>query len=64
MAEPTSDRLQEEPPFTYCEVDLFVPFAICSKQKELKRYGVFFKCLCSRDIHTEVAHSLDTYIFC
>ena len=64
MAEPTFDRLQEEPPFTYFGVDLFAPFAICSKRKELKRYGVFFTCLCSRAIHIEVAHSLDTYIFC
>ena len=59
MAELPFDRLREEPPFTYCGVDLFGPFVICSKQKELKRYGVMFTCLCSRAIHIEVAHSLD-----
>ena len=36
-------RFQEEPPFTYCEDDLFGPFVICSKRKELKPYGVMFK---------------------
>ena len=59
MAELPFDRLREEPPFTYCGVDLFGPFVICSKQKELKRYGVMFTCLCNRAIHIEVAHSLD-----
>ena len=57
------DRLQEEPSFTYCGVDLFESFIICSKQKELKRYGVMFTRLCSRVIHIEVAHSLDTDSF-
>ena len=57
------DRLQEESPFTYCGVNLFGPFVICSKRKELKRYGVMFTCLCSRAIHIEVAHSLDADSF-
>ena len=59
MAELLFDRLQEEPPFTYCGLDLFEPFVICSKRKKLKRYGVMFTCLCSRPIHIEVAHYLD-----
>ena len=63
MAEPVFYRLQEEPSFTYCGVDLLAPFVICSKRKELTRYGVMFPCLCSRAIHIEVAHSLDTDFF-
>ena len=63
MAELAFDRVQEEPPFSYCVVVLFGPFVICSKPKELKRYGVMFTCLCSRAIHLEVAHSLDTDSF-
>ena len=63
MAELPFDRLQEESPFIYCGVDLLGPFVICSKRKELKRYGVMFTCLCSRAIHIEVAHSLDTDSF-
>ena len=63
MAELPFDRLQEEPPFTYCQGDLFGPFVICSKRKELKNYGVMFTCLCSHAIDIEVAHSLDTDSF-
>ena len=59
MADLPFDRLQEEPLFTYCGVDLFGPSVICSKQKELKHYGVMFTCPCSHAIHIEVVHSLD-----
>ena len=63
MAELPFDRLQEEPSFTYFGVNLFGLFVVCSKRKELKRYGVMFACLCSRAIDIEVAHSLDTDSF-
>ena len=59
VAELSFDRLQEEPPFTYCGDDLLGPFVIWSKREDLKRYGVMFTCLCSRAVHIEVAHSLD-----
>ena len=63
MVELPFDRIQEEPPFTYCGVDLFGPFVICSKLKELKCYGVIFTCLCSRAIHIGIAYSLETDSF-
>ena len=63
MAELPLDRLQGEPPFNYCEVELFGPCVIGSKRKELERYGAMFACLCSRTIHIEVNHSLDTDSF-
>ena len=63
MVELSFDRLQEEPSFSYCGVDLFGPFVVYSKRKELKCYGVMFTCLCSLGTHTEVAHSLDADSF-
>ena len=55
IAELLFDRLQEEPQYTYCEINLFGVFAICNKQKELKHYGVMFACFCNRNIHIEIA---------
>ena len=48
LAEPTFDRLQEEPQFTYCGVGLFAPCTICSKRKDNYYYGVMFTNLCRR----------------
>ena len=63
MAELPFDRLKDEPPFTYCGVDLLGPVIICSKQKEIKCHGVMFTCLYDCAIQIEVAHSLDTDSF-
>lgn len=52
MVELPFDRLQEEPLFIYCRVDLFRSFAICGEQKELK-------CV----IYIEVVRSLETGFF-
>ena len=52
MVELPFDRLQEEPLFIYCRVDLFRSFAICGEQKELK-------CV----IYIEVVRSLETVFF-
>ena len=43
--------------------DLFGPFTISNKSKELKRYGVMFTCLSSHAIHLEIANSLETESF-
>ena len=63
MASLPVDRLCEEPPFTYCGVDLFGPFVIKEGCKELKRYGALFTCLSSRAIHIETITSLNTDLF-
>ena len=63
MASLPKDRICEEPPFTYCGVDLFGPFVVKEGSKELKRYGTLFNCLSSRTIHIEVANSLSTDCF-
>ena len=61
-----SDRLCEEPPFTYCGVDLFGPFVTKEGRKKLKHYGGLFICLSSRAIHIETVASLntDSFILC
>ena len=61
-----SDRLCEEPSFTYCGVDLFGPFVIKQGCKELRRYGALFTCLSSRVIHIETVASIntDSFILC
>ena len=59
MAELPFDRLQEESPFTYCGVDLFGPFTIKVKSREIKRYGVMFTCLSSRANHLDNSNSLE-----
>ena len=53
MASLSSDRLSEEPPFTYYCVDLLGSFVTKEGYKELKGYGALFTCLSSRAIHTE-----------
>ena len=63
MANLPSDRLEEVPPFTNCGVDLFGPFIIRERRKELKRYGTLFTCLVSRAVHIESVNSLETDSF-
>ena len=53
-----ADRLSEEPPFTYCGVDMFSPFLVKDGRKIQKRYGAMFTCLSSRAVHIEVKSNL------
>ena len=55
--------MSEEPPFTYCGVDLFGSLLVKDGQKEVKRYGALYTCLSSRAIHIEVVYSLSTDSF-
>ena len=59
MASLPSYRLCEEPPFTYCGVDLFGPFVTKESSKQLKRYEALFTCLSSRTIHIETVTSVN-----
>ena len=63
MADLPSDRLQEEPSFSYCGVDMFGPFLIKECQKTLKRYGVLFTCLVSCAVHIKMTKSMETDSF-
>ena len=66
MADLPKDRISEEPPFSYCGIDMFGPFTVKDGRKEKKRYGALFTCLSSRAVHIEVTHSMttDSFIMC
>ena len=63
MADVPQDRLKQEPPFTYCGVDIFGPVQIKERRNTLKRYGALFICLVSHAIHIEMTKSMDTNFF-
>ena len=55
IADLPEDRLEPAPPFTFCAVDYFGSCSIEEGRKEMKRYGILFTCLASRDIHLETS---------
>ena len=63
MADLPQDRLKEEPPFTYCGVDMFGPFEIKERRNTLKRYGALLTCFASCAIHIEMTKRMDTDSF-
>ena len=63
MADLPSYRLQEEPPFSYCGVEIFGPFHIMERRNTLKHYGVLFTCLVTRAVHIEMTKSIETASF-
>ena len=60
---PMERLIPDKPPFTYVGVDYFGPLYVKSGRKHLKRYGCLFTCLCTRAVHVEIAHSLNTDSF-
>lgn len=63
LADLPEDRVQPAAPLAYCGVDYFGPFTVKEGRKEVKRYGVIFKCMASRAIHIETANTLETDAF-
>ena len=63
MADLLKERLSQEPPFTYCGIDMFGPILVKEGRKEMKRYGCRFKCLSNRAIHIKSTNSLSTDSF-
>ena len=58
-----ADRLLEEPPFTYCVVDMFGPFLVKGDRKTKKKYRGMFTCLSSRAVRIETTSNLTTDSF-
>ena len=58
-----ADRFSEEPPFTYCGVDMFGPFLVKDGRKIQKRYKAMFTCLSSRAVYIEVTSNLTADCF-
>ena len=63
MADLPQERHKEEPPFTYCGVDMFGPFEIKERINTLKQYVALFTCLASCAIHIQMTKSIDTDLF-
>ena len=63
MANIPCERTSDEPPFTYCGIDMFGPFIIKERRSEVKRYGALFTCMASRAVHIEMTFTLDADSF-
>ena len=63
MAHLPNSRLTTEGLFTSCGVDMFGPFTVKDRRKEMKRYVALFTCLSSRAIHLEPTKEMTTDSF-
>ena len=63
MGDLASARLTQEPPFTYCSMDMFGPFLVKDGRKQRKYYGAMFTCMSSRVVHIETTNSMSTDSF-
>ena len=64
MSDLPEKQLIEEPPFSYCGLDMFGPFMVKECRKIFKLYSAMFICLCSRAIQIETTNSMtaDSFI--
>ena len=60
MANLSRERLSQEPPFTYCGIDMFGPILMKEGRKEMKDMGAIHS---SRTIHIEFTNSLSSDAF-
>ena len=60
MSDLLEEQLIEQPPFSYCGVDMFGPFLVKESRKIHKHYGAMFTYLCSRAAHIETTNSMTT----
>ena len=63
MADLPKERLSQEPPFTYCGIDMFGRILMKEGHQEIKRYECLFTCRSSRAIHIESTNSLSPDAF-
>ncbi|XP_067943119.1 uncharacterized protein [Watersipora subatra] len=63
MAPLSSKRTEATPPFSYVGCDIFGPYVIKEKRKELKKYGTIFVCMASKAIHIKVVDDMTTDAF-
>ena len=63
MSDLPTERMSAEPPFTYCGVDMFGPFAVKEGRKVHKRYCALFTWFSSRAVHIEGTASMTTDSF-
>ena len=55
--------MSEEPPFMYCDVDLFGTFIVKVRRKEVNGYVALCTCRSIRAIHIVFVHFLSTDTF-
>ena len=61
MADLPSERLAFQcPPLTNVDLDYFGPFHVTIRRSSEKRWGFLLTRLTTREVHVEIAHSMDT----
>ncbi|XP_033115696.1 uncharacterized protein LOC117115919 [Anneissia japonica] len=64
MADLPTERLAQDPPFTYVGLDVWGPWSVVARRTrgglaQSKRWAVLFTCMCSRAVHIECIESMD-----